>query len=1033
MTLRLFLLNPEEIFQALVDQSSFAYPLTSVTFDTVSTGAYGDIADGMTVIFGSSAGADDLGRTRVRGAATSTVLSIARSSEGIVDGAVDLEDDVYITVLDDYRVWAKIPYIDDATDESFKDEIDWSDETIEIPPLANAGPAVFATIDGGSIITVDFDSVNSHAVADSAVISTILWDVDDGTITVGTSASAAITATFPAGFRWVKLTVTDDNGKSHTSKVPVFARGTVSDLTINMFQIQAHRITQSGQKINLRITESIPETSYPDGTLVMIADGEPSSAADRSNLIFVGWHLDDPADIGAERTGTLQETTLQCVDVAGKLDTLPAFPVSLEIANTPDKWEQMTLPNMDKFLHYILQWHSTALDVADFIWSGTGTTYAFSILGTEGQSLYDTVDRKAQSLVPDFRLTCNTAGQMLVKPDPMFQETGDRTSTVQATLTVDDYSDLRWTHQRHQKISRMESGAALTNAATPEATLGVLCMAPGFAPTQGENEYEHGEQLAQSQTTLNRCAGHRYARMNAPEAPFRVVFAVGDDQDIEPANMTWVKLTISAAVAAERGLTLSEERGLPIELNIRYSHQRTGLVKTVEMIWERETSGAAAVTWIPLADSQPEDPGDFWPDPNYELPTAGSDFFGDPQYYIAWDNNDIVRTIDIMASPPTWENITGTITGNIRDCQYVARPNGNETVGLWCLTPDGLWWSADILTASPTWTNVRTLAEIQAAETAPDDGASEIQCMTNDGGFPGRAMIATQPDGSTLGGNANWQHAYFHRTDDYGASWTLCDAADELTYTNLDGTHGHMFISWRGMDWFREAGGRIYAVRGSARRITTVETILMYSDDLGETWQKGHTFADPSNNWGTGVVLNPHPSASSSMFAIFGSVGVSGRPNMQVSTDDGDSFVVRTDPAGFGGFRPGQKPNSKHNADSHEHHVLAWARDNDGTPYNYSLFDSDDGGATWNEVFDTLDTKSYESPNGWPPDLDIWFTIGHSTIVPYVQMTTDYYSTGFGEDKEGNLDSVLSGGSWSHNSLNGTAGGIALPKIGANA
>ena len=48
-------------------------------------------------------------------------------------------------------------------------------------------------------------------------------------------------------------------------------------------------------------------------------------------------------------------------------------------------------------------------------------------------------------------------------------------------------------------------------------------------------------------------------------------------------------------------------------------------------------------------------------------------------------------------------------------------------------------------------------------------------------------------------------------------------------------------------------------------------------------------------------------------------------------------------------------------------------------------------------------------------------------------MTTDYFATGFGEDKEGNLKSVLDGGTWSFNSLNGTAGGIALPKIGVNA
>ena len=296
MTLRLFVLNPDIVLAARVNQSSFSYPLLSVTFDTVTTGAFGDVEDGMTVLFGTSAGADDLGRTRVRGAATSTVLSIARSSQGNRDGEIDIVDNAYITVLYDYRVWAKNPHIDTDTNESFKDEIDWTDETTDIPPVANAGVAVFATIAAG-IITVDFDSGNSFAVADGAALSSYLWVVVDGSITVGVATDATITATFPVGFRYVSLTVTDDNGKSHTTRVPVYARLATADTSIETFQITRHRITRQGQQMSVRVLESLLETTYPDGTLCMIAEDDPSSAADRSNLVFVGWHMEDPADI----------------------------------------------------------------------------------------------------------------------------------------------------------------------------------------------------------------------------------------------------------------------------------------------------------------------------------------------------------------------------------------------------------------------------------------------------------------------------------------------------------------------------------------------------------------------------------------------------------------------------------------------------------------------------------------------------------------------------------------------------------------
>ena len=1031
MAIRLFMLNPAIIFAARVNQTSFSYPLNNITFDTVTTGAFGDIEVGMTVLFGSSAGADDYGRQRIRTVATSTVIHIGRSSQGIRTGEIDPIDDAYITVLNDYRVWAKTPYIDAASETTFLDETEYDDQNTENFPVANAGPAHFATIDGGSIITREFDSANSFPVADGATIDTILWDVDDGSITVGTSASAAITATFPAGFRWVSLTVTDSNGKSHTTRVAVYARDPASDTTISNFAITTHRITQSGQRLSLKIFEPIAESTYPDGTLVMIADGEPSANDSHANILFFGWHALDPVRIRSTATATLGDTTLECLDVAGRLDLLPGFPTSCRIANTPDKWEEMVTPDLDKFVHQILQWYSTALDVADFFNSGTGQTYNFSIHGTEGASLWDTVARKYKAMGPDHILTCNTLGQIKCFVDPMLQDTGDRTSTIQATISEADWLNLAFTHRRSPTVHWLWGQAVLSNDDADDIPL-AFSVAPGNTPGQGDKSIEHEGLLCPTAPILYATTGHRYARVNAPETTFAVSFAQGDDQAIEPADMTWVKLTITAAHAAQRGLAFSEERGLPLELRIKYAQGRTGLVRTVTMVWERETSGSAAEHWVPPVDVQIPDTGDDWP-PVYEDPIPSSDFFDPVKAYIAWHEDGIARTDDIMASPPVWEDVTGSITGFVIDCQYVARPNGNETVGLWCLTAAGMWWCPDILAGTPTWTNKRTLAAIQAAEVTPGDGLAEIRCMANDGGFPGRAILATQPDGSTLSANANFSHAYFHRTDDYGDSWTLCDAADEITHTNSDGTHGHMFTSFYGLDWFRVAGGRIYALRNTTRVSagSTVETIIMYSDDLGETWTKGHVFPDQSNNWGTGTILNPHPSATSSMFAINGSTGVSNRPNMYAGIDNGDNMTERTDPTGFGGFLA-LRPNSKHNSSSDEHHVLAWARDNDGSPYLVSLWDSDDGGVTWNEVFDTLQTEfKYQTPNGWPASLDTWFTISTGTTPVIVQMTTDYFATGFGVDKEGNIATVMGG--WTEVATRSTVGGIALPKIGANA
>ncbi len=612
MSLRLFLLQPATVFAARVNQAEFTYPLAEVTYDGVTVGSYSAIQPGMTVLFGSSAGGDDLGRQRMRKAADGSKVYFGRSSRGIHDGEVDLADDAYITVLNDYRVWAKIPYIDEDGN-IFKDhDLEVGSYTTTPPPVANAGCGMAGTIDpvsGQLRVTLPHEANTSFAVAGS--IASYAWTLPAGVSLVAgyNLGDSQIQVDCDPGFYWIALTVTDSNGKSHTARVPVFARDPADDACLSAFAIDAHRITPQGQQLSLRILQDIDEGTYPDGTLVMLWEGEPANPADRSHMRFVGWHHADPAEIRAERTGILRDTMLECLDVGGKLATLPGFPQEIEGNDSPTAWTQMASPNMDKYLHYLLYWHSTALEVADWTWTGTGSDFPFVILGSDGESLWAQVERRARALVPDYRFVCNRQGQLKTLVDPLLQDSGDRTATVQATLAEDDWSEIRYVHQRPGRFHWHRGNAILASSTDIAA---VFCVAPGDAPAQGEQAQEQGEQLAMSQDDLNACEGHRYARTNAPEGLYTVVLADGNDRGIDPAAMTWVRLTISAATAAQRGLAFAEARGLPMELNIRYDQRREGLVKRVELTWERETSGTPAVTYtVPTSDDSVPSPDEF--------------------------------------------------------------------------------------------------------------------------------------------------------------------------------------------------------------------------------------------------------------------------------------------------------------------------------------------------------------------------------------------------------------------------------------
>lgn len=1059
---RLFLLQPEVVFQAQVAQSTFVYPMSEVAYDGVTTGAFGDVEVGQTIFFGSSAGAFDLGATRVRAAADASKIYFGRSSRGVRPGEVNLSDDVYISIYDLREIWGRPPFIDSggAVQKDPGLAVEW--RTTTPPPVANTGPGFCRTIDPDtSVITVALPPTanTSVATADGASISTYLWDVKDGTVVSGTVNDSTLVATFPAGFRYVSLTVTDDEGHFHTAYCPIFARDPDDDPCIP-FQFERHTIRPDGQDVAIRILADIPADEYPPGTLAMIWRGEPDDLFDRSHMVIIGWLGDIPAQIQAQRTGTLRDTTLEILDVAGRLKRTNAYTQRVEDESLRDTdafpaitWFHIVDLNMDKYLHYLLAWHTTALSLADFVWSGTGDTYAATGLESGGGDLWEQLASQAAKLKPDYALTCNRRGQLRVLPDPMLQDSGDRTATIQATLDASDWSDLRYEHRRNPRVFWLRSGAIRAGRTLPLST--VFSLAPGDAPGQGGEERTANEGLVASQTILNASEGHRYARINAPQSEFRVSFADGDDRDIEPADMTWVELTLPAALAAQRGLSFTESRGLPKELSIRYSHAREGLTRAIEMTWERETVGLPAVTYIPPASDLDDDdttwPGDFHgsppPPPPPDDPEEG--FFFDPvQAYLMWDGARIYYTPDILAGGgPVWEFADDDVTGDLYDCQYVV--NSGTTVGIWLMASTGIWFCDDIFTSPRNWVNVLPIATIQAADATPASGSVVCQAMANYASEPGYLCVATGPDATSDTANDEYAETNFWHTHDYGDNWTRVDAG--LTHTSSSKTRGYCRASVHSMEIFRSAPGTIYCVRSTPNVSLNYRVGILKSSDLGDTWEiAAYVPQNGLNNRASYSLLHPFPSATDASYVVSGTIGTSNQPDLQRSADEWAAGVQLTDdgtPTGYGGMPSVWRVNK---ISDDGDHVLGWFRHS--ATGDWHLLESNDQGVTWSLLYDsgegevgvpnlpiaiTVNSPWYSTPNGWPGDADgdTWFLVrangtggAEDDTAGAILMTQDRFATA-PTDMAGNLNTLLSGDNWT----SGPNGGIALPRIGPNA
>lgn len=617
---------PPVVFAARVNMpTGVSYPIQDIVFDGVTTGAYTDCVADQFFTLGSGPGLDDYGRGRLRAAPTSNTLKVGRASQGTSDGQLNVVDNAYLTVWEDYRVHSKIATIRNFVE--FKDtDIPVADLTDHIPPVANCGPDYARSIDAGTAtITVFLDGRNSYAVADGATLVTFAWDLRGGTPLFGaTTADDHLYVEYAAGAYFPALTVTDSNGKQHTARCFVLADDPDDSLCVEGMQVLNITRDKQGQTMKLRTLIDLPRANYPDGAKVLAwLDNDPDPE-NHQNILFSGWHQSDNNSSQSLETHLRRATTLTCVDVAGKLATLPGFHQRLELPDADEvTWGHMPAPNMDKFIHYLAHWHSTAASVADLFLSGAGADYRFVLFDSAGDNLFDQLNRQANRIAHFFG--ANELGQLAVTVDQMLLDAEDRTSDVQASLIEEWWTELEYDYFPAPRVHTLRGSALLTlddwiiDDDGNQTLLTAFSIAPGTAPGQGGTEATQGEELARDQTELNSRTGHRFARSNARYGPITVTPTLGFSTNISPARGTWVELNVSAASAAQRGIDFTFARCLASAVSIDYSYSERGTEKRVRVTLEKETVGLPALT----EEKDPALPVGETPPPPTTPPDAG--------------------------------------------------------------------------------------------------------------------------------------------------------------------------------------------------------------------------------------------------------------------------------------------------------------------------------------------------------------------------------------------------------------------------
>lgn len=607
----LYVLRPAVVFAARVNApGGVSYPLASIPYDGITTGTLADVKQGMTVLVGSVPGGYDRGRIYVRATGwaagdvgTATNLYVGYCSRGRSAGEVDLADDSYITVLDLYEVWKRASRMNE-NGTVFKD-YDW---VVSVsPPIARlsagstgGGLAYMDFVDPETgVLALDLDAGDSRVTAEGAALVGRVWDIAGGSIVSGTVGSEQISAIFPRGAHWIGLTnVVDDHVAVALPRRQLLVALDDDDRALlkRVSRATWQRAPEGGS-MSFELRERLAPADCVPGTVVIWLVRERYDGVEGSQT---GWHikfagyLDYARSFGQAGTYDFERaSTLYALDVAGRLRQLRGMPSEMRRVTALGSHNEMIDADIERYLWWMLYWHSTAPILADYV--PGDTDYPFSVFHSPGGNPYAAGDNLAKGVA--HRLTMDSRGRLLVKPDPLRLDPADRTETVQRALQPADIVRIERLARSRPRTGVMRASFLLTsetNAADlADEAPAVYGIAPGVVEGSGEGEsWMDYPQLAASAAEGYARLGHDYARENSLEDVLHITLAHGGDGGLEPALMEWVTVTTDDDTVGWTDEPLDAARCLVVGVNFTYDDEAATITQSIDVI--RETTGTPA-------------------------------------------------------------------------------------------------------------------------------------------------------------------------------------------------------------------------------------------------------------------------------------------------------------------------------------------------------------------------------------------------------------------------------------------------------
>jgi len=363
--------QPQVVMKCRVNDVSIVRGARTITYNSVTQGSYTAVEANFSMWVGSTDGAQDLGKIRVR-SATASQFVVSENSD------VNWQNGAYLTVYKYVELWPIYPrIINDPSNPVntlwYKDyDIPYTNQNSILGTYINMGPHRAAFLDPASgQAQLYYTSTGTLNLLGSSL--NYNWTFEGGTPSSSSQAHPGYVNYSTPGNYVTRLQISGSNGSVDTSYRYVRIHNDANP-PIRKWQLTtlSGSRDEGGYTASFKVFETIPIQEY--AVVVLFADSYYGSTHQN-----IGGNYPNGSDIfwvGYVNKNTIQydyqhsEMTFDAVSITQMMKNQSGFSVSVESKPNPAYWYELLDIDGRRALYHYLRWHTTAMQMADFQFLG---------------------------------------------------------------------------------------------------------------------------------------------------------------------------------------------------------------------------------------------------------------------------------------------------------------------------------------------------------------------------------------------------------------------------------------------------------------------------------------------------------------------------------------------------------------------------------------------------------------------------------------------------------------------------------------